>query len=174
MKFNLRNLIAWLALGLLAGGTVWALNFHPDPPADFTFINNAEVQSLDPAIISGQLEGRICDALFEGLTVTDPKTLAPVPGVAERWDISADKLTYTFHLRADAKWSDGSPVTAQDFLWSHRRMLDPDTGGTYGYQLWYVTNGHKYTAARVAAGDRIEVELNEWPAGALPFAAVRC
>ncbi len=170
MTFSLRNLIAWGALALLAGGTVWALSFRPDPPADFTFINNAEVQSLDPAIISGVIEGRIVDAIFEGLTSTNPKTLVPEPGVAERWEISPDKRVYTFHLRADAKWSDGSPITAHDFWWSHRRMLDPETGGSYGYQLWYVTNAQKYTAGRVAAGDRVEVELNEPVEGALPFA----
>src|SRR5207302_8125655 len=111
MPFSPRNLIAWLAMAALAGATVWAVSFRPDSPADFTFINMTEIQSVDPAIVSGQVEGRIIEAIFEGLTSWDPKTLAPLPGVAERWEISPDGRVYTFHLRADAKWSDGTPVT---------------------------------------------------------------
>ena len=109
MLFNARNLVAWFALLALAAATVWAVSFKPEPPADFTFANEAEVKSVDPSIITGQLEGRIVDCLFEGLTRWDPKTLEPKPGVAESWEISPDKKTYTFHLRHDAKWSDGTP-----------------------------------------------------------------
>lgn len=170
MPFSPRNLIAWLAVAVLAGATVWAVSFRPDSPADFTFINMTEIQSVDPAIVSGQVEGRIIEAIFEGLTSWDPKTLAPLPGVAERWEISPDGRIYTFHLRADAKWSDGTPVTAYDFLWSHRRTLDPQTPATYAYQLWYAKNAQQYTAGRVNAGERVEVELNKPPSGARPFA----
>jgi oligopeptide transport system substrate-binding protein len=161
MLFNPRNLIAWFALLALAGATVWALSFSPDPPADFTFANEAEVKSLDPAVITGQLEGRVVDCLFEGLTRWDPETLEPKPGVAESWEISPDKLTYTFHLRHDAKWSDGSPFTAADFLWSHRRALDPQTGCQYSYIYWTIKNARKYNTLRVEAGDPVEVELND-------------
>jgi oligopeptide transport system substrate-binding protein len=170
MSFSLRNAIAWLALVALGAATVWALSFRPEPPADFTFVNPAEPKSLDPAMVTGQLESRIITSLFEGLTTNEPKTEEPLPGMAESWDISPDKLTYTFHLRRTAKWSDGSPVTAQDFLWSHRRLLDPMTASEYAYQLWYVKNGRKYTTGRIVAGDPVEVELNELPPGALPFA----
>jgi oligopeptide transport system substrate-binding protein len=173
MPFNFRKLIAWMALAALAAATVWAVSFHPEPPADFTFVNPSEIKSVDPAIVTGQIEGRIIEGIFEGLTSWDPKTLGPLPGVAESWEISPDKRQYTFHLRADAKWTDGTPVTAQDFRWSHRRTLDPLTGSQYAYQLWYVKNARKYNGGRVAAGDQVEVELNELPAGALPFARGR-
>ncbi len=170
---NPRNLIAWLSLAALAGATAWALSFREEPPADFTFVNPNEIKSVDPAMVTGQVEGRIIEAVFEGLTMPDPKTLAPVPGVAESWTPSPDGRTYTFHLRKNAKWTNGEPVTAKDFLWSHRRTLDPTTASEYAYQLWYVKNAKKYTTGEVAPGDRVEVELNEQATDALPFARGR-
>lgn len=107
--------------------------------ADLTFINGAEPESLDPAIITGQPEGRIARALFQGLTSID-RTGKPVPGVAESWHLSEDGKTYTFHLRPDAKWSDGRPVTAHDFARSWERTLTPATGSSYNYQLYYIKN----------------------------------
>ncbi len=160
-----RNLVVWLILAMCVAATVWAVSFRPTPKADFTFVNSAEIQSVDPAVITGQVEGRISDALFEGLTSWDPKTLAPRPGMAESWTISEDKLTYTFKIRPDAKWSDGSPLTAHDFEWSHRRTLDPQTASEYVYQLFYVKNAEKYASGRVEAGDRVEIELNTPPRG---------
>ncbi|HKB56268.1 MAG TPA: ABC transporter substrate-binding protein, partial [Lacunisphaera sp.] len=76
---------------------------------------SADPSELDPHIITGLPEINIVSTLFEGLVGEDPVDLHPVPGVAESWDISPDGLTYTFHLRANARWSNGEPVTAQDF-----------------------------------------------------------
>jgi oligopeptide transport system substrate-binding protein len=84
-----------------------------------------EVTDLDPQLATGIAEGNIITALFEGLVTEDPRDLHPVPGVAERWEVSPDGLTYTFHLRADARWSNGRPVTAADFVAAWRRMLTP-------------------------------------------------
>src|SRR5687767_3540907 len=69
--------------------------------------NGGEPPDLDPQTITGTPEIAIAATLFEGLTRNDPETLEARPGVAERWDVSVDGLIYTFHLRADAKWSDG-------------------------------------------------------------------
>jgi oligopeptide transport system substrate-binding protein len=148
------------------------VSFGTLPPADFTFVNGTEIKSVDPARITGQPEGRIVFALFEGLVNWHPKTLAPIPGVAERWEISGDGLRYTFYLRPDARWSDGSPVTADDFAYSFRRTLDPMTGSEYSYQLWYIENAKKYNVGGGAleAGDPVEVELLEQPPDALPYA----
>ena len=99
---------------------------------------------LDPHVISGLPEINVVTALFEGLVAEHPETLAPVPGVAERWDVSDDGLTYTFHLRADAKWSTGEPVTAADFVASYRRMLSPDLGADYAAWLHVLRNGAGY------------------------------
>jgi oligopeptide transport system substrate-binding protein len=113
------------------------------PRADLVFLNGAEPESLDPAEITGQPEGRIASALFEGLTAFDEKA-NPQPGVAERWEISPDGLTYTFHLRPDARWSNGDPLTAQDFARSWQRTLAPETASEYAYQLHYLKNGKPF------------------------------
>ena len=72
--------------------------------------------------------------------------MQPEPGVAESWDISDDGRTYTFHLRQDARWSNGEPVTAHDFLYSLRRLLDPLTASRYAYLAWYIKNAKRYSA----------------------------
>jgi oligopeptide transport system substrate-binding protein len=87
-----------------------------------------EVTDLDPHLATGIAEGNVLAALFEGLVAEDPHDLHPVPGVAERWETSADGLVYTFFLRGDARWSNGQPVTAQDFVDSWRRILTPSLG----------------------------------------------
>ena len=95
-----------------------------------------EVVDLDPHLVTGIAEASVLGALFEGLVAEDPVDLHPVPGVAERWDVAPNGLVYTFHLRAEAKWSDGSPVTAQDFVASYRRVLTPSLGADYANLLY--------------------------------------
>ncbi|QJE72099.1 peptide ABC transporter substrate-binding protein [Aerophototrophica crusticola] len=102
--------------------------------------NQAEPSSLDPHKGTDMQSARIGYDLFEGLLTFAPDGKA-IPGVAERWEISADGLTYTFFLRKDAKWSDGTPVTAEDFVFSWRRLVDPKTASDYAYFLWPVKNG---------------------------------
>ncbi len=116
--------------------------------ADLVFINGAEPESLDPAVITGQPEGRVVNALFEGLTTFDRKGRA-APGVAESWTVSPDGRTYIFKLRADARWSDGAPVTAGDFVASWRRTLTPETAASYNYQLFYVKNARAFAEGAV-------------------------
>jgi oligopeptide transport system substrate-binding protein len=113
--------------------------------ADFTFNNATEISTLDPATVTGVPEGRILRAIFEGLTVKDPATLEPIPGMAERWDVTEDGITYTFHLRRNAVWSNGDPVTAHDFTYSWERFLDPRTAAEYSYQLWYVEGAEAFS-----------------------------
>jgi len=107
-----------------------------DLPADFRMANGTEVQSIDPQLTSGEPEARVQEALFEGLTRFDPTTFGPAPGVAESWDISEDGTVYTFHLREAARWSDGRPVTAHDFVYSWQRLLDPAMGAEVAYMLF--------------------------------------
>ena len=159
-----------LAVGLAAVG--WAVLRVPLPPADFTFVNETEIQSLDPHRVTGQPEHRILQTIFEGLTQLDGKNLAPLPGVAESWDISPDKKVYTFHLRKDARWSNDEPVVARDFVYSAQRFLDPQTAAEYAYQGWYIKNARRYSLgpAGIGSGDAVEVERNELAEGARPFA----
>lgn len=121
----------------------------PAPRADFVLDNGAEPETLDPAYMTGQLEGRLAYALFEGLTSYTAAGL-PQPGAAERLDLSPDGLTYTFHLRPDARWSDGARVTATDFERSWRRVLTPATGSQYSYQLWCLKNGKAFNEGHLA------------------------
>jgi oligopeptide transport system substrate-binding protein len=125
------------------------------PPADLVWTAGPEVKTLDPAQITLLTDARVAEALFEGLVVQDPRDLAVRPGVAERWEISPDGLTYTFHLREDARWSDGRPVTADDFAWAWRRVLDPKTAAEYVYMLYPIRGAKAYyeAAAEAAAHD---------------------
>lgn len=163
---------ALLLAALAVGGIVWIVGQGQLPPADFTFNNDGEIESLDPAVVTGQPEGRIIDAIYEGLVHLGPKDREPRPGMAERWEVSDDGLTYTFHLRKDATWSNGEPVTADDFVYSMRRFLDPLTLAEYAYQAWYLKNGRRYSlgARGPEVGDPVEVELHESADGALPYA----
>ncbi len=99
-----------------------------------------EVTELDPHLVTGIAEGNVLRALFEGLVTEDPVDLHPVPGVAERWEMSPDGMVYTFYLRANARWSDGAPVTAADFVASFRRILTPSLAADYANML-YILQG---------------------------------
>ncbi|MCF7928559.1 MAG: peptide ABC transporter substrate-binding protein [Spirochaetales bacterium] len=110
-------------------------------PVEFILYNGAEPETIDPALISGVPEHRIYLSLFEGLMSYDPETADPIPGVAESWKISSDGLTYTFKLREDAVWSDGTPVTAQQFVDSWLRFLNPETAAEYAYMMNMVIEG---------------------------------
>ncbi len=111
--------------------------------ADLVFINGAEPETLDPALITGQPEGRIAGALFEGLAAFDEFGVAR-PGVAERWEVFDKGHRYLFHLRANAKWSNGDSVTAYDFLQSWKRTLDPQTAADYAYMLYPIVGAREF------------------------------
>ncbi|MGS0744543.1 peptide ABC transporter substrate-binding protein [Syntrophomonas erecta subsp. sporosyntropha] len=111
-----------------------------------------EPETIDPIQNTSTDGGTIAAAVFEGLTALDADNKS-IPGVAENWDISPDGMTYTFHLRKDAKWSDGKPVTAKDFAYSWQRALDPNTKAEYAYQLFYIKNGEEFNAGNAKAED---------------------
>ncbi|EQA4281619.1 oligopeptide ABC transporter substrate-binding protein OppA [Cronobacter dublinensis] len=116
--------------------------------------NGSEVQSLDPHKIEGVPESNINRDLFEGLLVTDVEG-HPSAGVAEKWD-NKDFKVWTFHLRKDAKWSNGEPVTAQDFVYSWQRLADPKTASPYESYLQY---GHITNIDDIIAGKKPATEL---------------
>lgn len=105
--------------------------------------NGAEPETLDIHKSSGVTEANIERDLFEGLLTegADGKAQA---GVAEKWDISADGKTYTFHLRHDAKWSNNTPVTADDFVYAWQRALAPATASDYAFILWPIAGAEDY------------------------------
>ncbi len=128
--------------------------------ADLVFLNGGEPQSLDPAAITGQLDGRIAYALFEGLTSFDQSGRAK-PGLAETWEISPDGRHYTFHLRHNARWSNGDPVTGEDILKSWRRTLLPATGTEYASQLSYIHNAIPFNEGKVTDFNEVGVKVPE-------------
>ncbi|MDA1067615.1 MAG: peptide ABC transporter substrate-binding protein [Verrucomicrobia bacterium] len=112
--------------------------------------SGAEPQSLDPHIVTGTVEMRILQNLFEGLVAMDPVSLKMVPAAAESWNISEDGKTYTFHLRKNLKWSNGDRVTAFDFHYAMRRVLSPKLGNTYiEYFFQTVTNAIAYNSGEI-------------------------
>ena len=143
----MRASVAWfLALPLFFcacdRGGAWYGTTTPKHPADEFWISNGlEPEWIDPGKCSDNPGGTIIANTFEGLVQPNPHTLGPEPAVAKSWDISADKRTYTFHLRDDARWSDGKPVTAHDFVWSWTRVLDPATDSKYADQAFDIVNG---------------------------------
>jgi oligopeptide transport system substrate-binding protein len=136
--------------------------------------NGAEPDTLDPAQAGTTMEANILGDLMVGLTTLDAAA-KPMPGIAERWETSRDGLTWTFHLRK-AQWSDGSPVTAKDFVAAWRRLVAPKTAARAAQNLWIVKNAQAISAGRmpveslgVAAPDPATVLVTlEHPAPYLP------
>ena len=125
-----------------------------DEPADTLVFNNAtEPEYLDPTLATGHPDGRIIGELFDGLTEYDPVDLSPRPSLAESWEIHPDGRGYTFHLRHDAVWSDGEPITAQDVLWSWEKVLNPVFLGRYAQQLYLLQRAPAYNTNKVFHGD---------------------
>lgn len=111
--------------------------------------NGAEPQDLDPHLVQGVPEHRLTSTLFEGLVDLDPETLEPIPAVAESWEISEDRKVYTFRLRVSAKWSNGDPVTAHDFVYAWRRILTPTLASEYAYMLFCIENARGYNEGAI-------------------------
>ena len=109
-----------------------------------------EPADLDPATATLPDEFFVIRALSEGLLIPDPAGGAPLPAAADRFDVSLDGLTYTFHLRADAKWSNGEPVTAADFVESYRRLLTPATAATKADLFFAVKNARAFATGTLA------------------------
>jgi oligopeptide transport system substrate-binding protein len=121
------------------------------------FGNASEPQSIDPHVMSGSPEVNIARALYEGLVTINPVTLEMDPGVAERWEFSSDRKVITFHLNPQARWSNGDPVTADDFDWSLRRSLHPDMGNQVAYQLYPIMGAEAFSRGELADDDMLGV-----------------
>jgi oligopeptide transport system substrate-binding protein len=158
MAYLVRHFTVLLLLALCASA-----------PADrrITFNLSGEPKTIDPHLATGVLDAYVINELIEGLTTLDEKGL-PQPAMAERWDVSPDGKTYTFHLR-QAKWTNGEPVTAADFVFGWRRSLAPETASEYAYQVFLVEGAEEYNSGktkdpatvgvRAIAPDTLEVKL---------------
>ena len=119
--------------------------------------NSAEPETLDVHKSSGVPEANIQRDLFEGL-VAEGADGSLIPGAAESWTLSDDGTVYTFRLRKDARWSNGDPVTAHDFVFALRRGVDPAVGSSYAFILWPIDNAEAITKGKVEELERMGVE----------------
>ena len=109
--------------------------------------NHDEPETLDPQKSDGSQEYWIQSDMFEGLTKVDAEGRI-VPGTAERWETTPDGLGWTFHLRPGLEWSDGSPLTAEDFVWTLRRAIDPATAAAYASILYPIAGAREINDGR--------------------------
>lgn len=107
--------------------------------------NVAEPRALDLQLVTGVPENKIISSLYEGLIADHPsEDETMVPGVASHWEHNADMTEWVFHLRPTARWSDGTPVTAEDFIFSYHRMLSPGLAAAYAPMLHSIKNAESY------------------------------
>ena len=146
--------------------------------------NDTDPSTLDHHLTSTIAEGNIMRDLYEGLVV-QTASAEVVAGVAEDWEISDDGMTYTFYLRDDAKWSNGDPVTAEDFVFTFRRLQDPETAAPYANLHFIIENAEAINKGDMetselgvtAVDDKtLEIKLNTpTPARSVPLCRItRC
>lgn len=129
--------------------------------------NGSEPRDLDPHVVVSFNDFNIVLALFEGLAAIDERTSQPIPALAERWTTSADGLVWRFHLRTGARWSNGDPLTARDFVFGIHRALAPKLASEYAYVLYPIRNAEAFNSGRlidfsqvgVRAPDDLTVEI---------------
>lgn len=145
-----------LKAGVLAAGAALAQVAALQAASAETVLNrgnDTDPTTLDHQKTSTIAEGNLMRDLYEGLVTQDPKAKV-VPGAAESWEVSDDGLTYTFKLRADAKWSNGEPVKAGDFVFAFRRLEDAKTAASYANMLFPIVN-----AEAINKGERKPEEM---------------
>ncbi len=138
-------------------------------PSELWINNGGEPEWIDPGKCADAVGGEIIFNIFAGLTQPHPQTLQPMPDVAESWERSKDGLIYTFHLRRST-WSDGTPLTARDFVWSWKRVLNPATASKYASLLFVIKGAEAYNQGKGSAdavglraidAQTLEVHLSE-------------
>ena len=118
----------------------------------------AEPEDIDPHVVTGVPEHHIIAALTEGLVAEDPVDLHPVPGVAEKWEVSEDGKVYTFQIRENAKWSNGDTLTANDFAESFKRILTPALASKYAYMLFVMKGAEDYSTGKLKDFSKVGVK----------------
>lgn len=121
-----------------------------EPPKDnvMRYVTGSEPESLDPQFVTGQPEARIMMALYDGLVEYHPKTMEPIPAIAESWEVNSDGTEYLFHLRKNAKFSNGDSISAKDFVYSFRRGLAPEYAARNAYLAYYLKYAEAYNSGQ--------------------------
>jgi ABC-type oligopeptide transport system substrate-binding subunit len=138
--------------GLAGDGEYFGQTVPPEGQ-HLRYISGSEPQTLDPHQGTGQPEARIYAALYEGLIIYDPQTAGPYPGVAELWDSNEDNTEFTFYLQPDARWSNGDPLTAHDFVYSLQRALAPEVAARSSYMAYEIRYAQAYNSGEVFLRD---------------------
>lgn len=146
-----RLAVALLTLALLiigcsvsASNSVYFGKVTPPPGQVLRYVTGSEIESLDPQVGTGQPDARVYSALFDGLVEYDPKDSLPIPAIAESWDVNPDSSELVFHLRKNARWSNGEPITANDFVYTFRRGLSPALASRNAYLAYYIKYSQGY------------------------------
>jgi oligopeptide transport system substrate-binding protein len=150
---------------LIAGIGLTVASDRPDPPADFSFVNRGDITTLDPNRMSWMQDLRVARLLYEPLVRLDVlhEDYPIIPGVAERWEVSDDMRRYTFHLRENARWSNGEPVTADHFVYAWRRALLPETAADYAALFQLIKGGaafFEWRSRQTAAYAKLSAEMD--------------
>jgi oligopeptide transport system substrate-binding protein len=178
-SFHCRFAIFLLALSSLAigckvsaSGELYFGRVVPPKGQVMRYVTGSESETLDPQVGTSQPDARIYAALYEGLVEYHPKNTMPIPAVAERWEINSDSSEFVFYLRKNARWSNGEPITAQDFVYSFRRGLSPKLASRNAYLAYYIKYSQGYNTGgsfvRDAATGKFILEQDVMPEGAKP------
>ena len=138
--FHYKAATLTLSIALAYGTTAFAANVPANiklhDKQELVRNNGSEPETLDPALASGVPANNVIREMFEGLTAVDNNGMV-VPGVAESWK-QTNPTTWVFKLRKNSKWSNGDPVTAEDFVYGMRRFVDPATASKYALSLIHI------------------------------------
>ncbi|MBQ71894.1 MAG: hypothetical protein CMJ67_03210, partial [Planctomycetaceae bacterium] len=140
-----------LPLLLLAALVAIVIGFEDRRPrADFVYVHMSDLFTLDPQKMSYQHDLRMAKGIYETLVAIDPQGEV-VPAAADRWEVSDDDRRWTFHLRDGLRFTNGDPVTSEDFKYAWRRGLMPDSAGPYSSFFWVIKGAEPFAKWREAA-----------------------
>jgi oligopeptide transport system substrate-binding protein len=150
-----------LVIALVSWGPESSSRFSPSG-GEFRMNLGSEPPTMDWSLATDSVSITVIENIMEGLTRYDEK-LQPQPAIAKRWEVSGDGKTYRFYLREDVRWTDGRPVTAEEFEYSWKRLLDPKTAAEYAYFLYDIVNAYEYNTGQLKDAGLIGVKaLGSW------------
>ena len=149
-QFSLKRCCRYISIILLIA---WALSLQASSTEETLYLGNSgEPGTLDPHRYNLRLEETLLNDLFMGLTTFSAQGQI-VPGAATSWTVSEDGLTWTFNLRKDLRWSDGTPLTADDFVYSLRRLMNPQTAASLAYFMYMLDNAEAVNQGKLPVTD---------------------
>jgi len=162
MILNIGKPLLSYGLGILAlASTLWMTGCSGEPSAvenkTLRLAVSTEPPTLDWSLATDGVSFNVLTNIMEGLTQYNER-LEPIPAIAKRWEFSESGRVITFYLRDDVKWTDGQPVTARQFEYSWKRLLNPNTASQYAYFLFDVENAAEYNAGKIKDADQVGVK----------------